>query len=147
MPKIFFKWLACTRPAYRYFFLDNSVPKGTFPRTIAFGSQAQMTVLDPPAFADIERYQKIDINAASADEVYPPAQVMDVAANCGFLKECIRRIPTVDFVEPASGTAYARSRGGAFELLDAAAFRRMLDEPEIASVFREIAPQLIERGD
>ena len=146
MPKIFFKWLAYTRPAYRYFFLDNSVPKGTFPRTIAFGSQTEMTVLAPAAFVDIERYQKIDINAASPEEVYPPAQVMDVAANCGFLRECIRRIPTVSFVEAASGTAYARSRGGAFELLDAATLRRMLDDPEIASVFREIAPQLLGRG-
>jgi hypothetical protein len=146
MPKIFFKWLPYTRPEYRYHFLDNSVPRGTFPRTIAFGNRTEITIRDPAAFIDIERYQKIDISAASPDEVYPPAQVMDVAANCGFLRECIRRIPTVAFVEPASGTAYARSRGGAFELLDAAAFRRMLEQPEIASVFREIAPQLIERG-
>jgi hypothetical protein len=146
MPKIFFKWLPYTRPEYRYHFLDNSVPKCTFPRTIAFGNRTEMTIRDPAAFVDIERYQKIDINAASPDEVYPPAPVMDVAANCGSLGECIRRIPTVAFVEPASGTAYARSRGGAFELLDAAAFRRMLDEPEIASVFGEIAPHLVERG-
>lgn len=146
MPKILFKWLAYTRPEHRYHFLDNSVPKGTFPRIIALDNQTEMTILDPAAFIDIERYQKIDINAASPDEVYPRAQVMDVAANCGFLGECIRRIPTVAFVEPASGTAYARSRSGAFELLDVAAFRRMLEESEIASVFRQIAPQLLERN-
>ncbi len=146
MPRLFFKWLAHTRPTYRYAFLDNSVPKGTFPRTIAFGTQAEMTVLDPAALIDIERYQKIDINAGSPDEVYPPAQAMEVAANCGFLKECLRRIPCVNFVEPSSGATYARSRGGAIELLDPAACERMFAQPEIASIFREIAPHLVERG-
>ncbi|WP_315982383.1 hypothetical protein [Aliamphritea spongicola] len=31
MPKIFCKWLAYDRPLFRYEFLDNSVPKGSFP--------------------------------------------------------------------------------------------------------------------
>ena len=39
MPKIFFKWLAYRSPEFRYAFLDNRVPKGQFPTTIARGNQ------------------------------------------------------------------------------------------------------------
>ncbi|MDP2133344.1 MAG: zeta toxin family protein, partial [Sulfuritalea sp.] len=109
MPKILFKWLASPRPDYRYVFLDNRVPKGTFPKTIASGDRSGMTLYDPVALIDIERYQKINIHAGAPDEVYPPAAEMAVAANCGFLRECVRRIGTIDFVERGSGIAYLRS--------------------------------------
>ena len=77
-------------PEYRYVFLDNRVPRGTFPKTIARGDRGAMVIYDPVAFIDIERYQKIDINAASPEAVYPSAAEMTVAANSGFLKECVR---------------------------------------------------------
>jgi hypothetical protein len=120
MPKILFKWLAHHRPDYRYFFLDNSVPKGTFPKTIAFGNQHEMTIYDPVALIDIERYQKINVNALSPAQVYPPGEDFSVAANAGFLKELLRRIPVVDFFDRPGGTRYARRHNGAFEAFDAA---------------------------
>jgi hypothetical protein len=143
MPRIFFKWLACQRLDYRYFFLDNRVPKGAFPKTIAAGDQGEMTIRDLAAFVDIERYQKIDIGATTPGAVYPPAPATEVARNCGFLKECFRRIARVDLVEPATGCAYARARHGAFELLDAAALARMLDDAQIAAILNEVAPRLV----
>lgn len=141
MPKILFKWLAYRRPDYRYFFLDNRVPKGSFPKTIAFGNQTEMTIVDPVAMIDIERYQKIDIHAGSPAAVYPPPPVMAAARNCGFLKECIRRIAVVRFVDRA-GTAYLLARNGVFEVLDAATLDRQLHDAEIAAVIAEIAPRL-----
>lgn len=121
MPKILFKWLAHNRPDYRYFFLDNSVPKGTFPKTIAFGNQHQMTIYDPLALIDIERYQKINLHATSPAEVYPPGQDFSPAANCGFLKALLRRIPQVDFCVAPAGAVYAQSRNGVFAVTDPAA--------------------------
>lgn len=120
MPKILFKWLAHHRPDYRYFFLDNRVPKGTFPKTIAFGNQHAMTIYDPLSLIDIERYQKINVHAASRDQVYPPNENFSVAANAGFLMEILRRIPQVDFADRPGGRSYARSRNGRLEMLDAA---------------------------
>ncbi len=140
MPKILFKWLAYVRPDYRYFFLDNRVPKGTLPRTIAFGNQAEMTIRDPVTLVDIERYQKIDINAHTRREVYPTGQDFSVGANAGFLRECIRRIPRVSFVDPAGGGVYLRANQGEFEVVDAAALARMMQDLQLAEVLREIAP-------
>jgi hypothetical protein len=143
MPKIFFKWLAYRHPSYRYFFLDNRVPKGTFPKTIAFGDQTEMTLHDPVAFINIERYQKINVNAGTPGEVYPAAALMSVAANAGFLKECIRRIPLVKFTDRDSGSAYLAVRDGNVEVLDAEVFARVMHDRECAEAIGAIAPQLI----
>ena len=140
MPKILFKWLASPRPDYRYVFLDNRVPKGSFPKTIARGDRSGMVIYDPLAFVDIERYQKININAGSPQEVYPPAAEMAVAANCGFLRECVRRIGNLDFVDRDTGIAYLRAQQGRFEVLDVALLARATSEPELAAALAEIAP-------
>ena len=142
MPKLLFKWLASPNPDYRYVFLDNRVAKGTFPRTIARGDRGGMIIYDPVALIDIERYQKINIHAGSPQEVYPSAATMAAAGNAGFIKECLRRIANVDFVDRDSGVAYLRARQGDFEVLDAAVFAQELREPEFAALLSEIAPAI-----
>ncbi len=143
MPKILFKWLASPRPDYRYVFLDNRVPKGSFPGTIARGDREGMVIYDPVALVDIERYQKVDIHARSRQEVYPPAAEMAVAANCGFLRECVRRIPRIEFVEPDSGLAYLRIRRDRVEILDADVLARMLGNAELAAALAAMAPGVV----
>jgi thymidylate kinase len=140
MPKILFKWLASPRPDYRYVFLDNRVPKGNFPTTIARGDREGMVIYDPVALVDIERYQKVDIHARSPQEVYPPAAEMAVAANCGFLRECVRRIPRIELVEPDSGTAYLRISRDRVEILDAAVLAGASKDPERAVALAAMAP-------
>ncbi|MBI5900774.1 MAG: hypothetical protein HZB40_16290 [Rhodocyclales bacterium] len=142
MPKILFKWLASPRPDYRYVFLDNRVPKGTFPRTIARGDRSGMVVFDPVALVDVERYQKIDIHAASPAEVYPAAADMAVEANCGFLRECVRRIPRIDLVDPDSGTAYLRISRNRVEILDAAVLARAREDAQRAAALAAMAPDI-----
>jgi len=143
MPKILFKWLAYRRPEYRYFFLDNNVPRGTFPKTIAFGNQNEITIFNPVAFADIECYQKINIHAELRTEVYPPGEIMAIARNLGFLNECIKRITVVNFVDEASGTSYVRVQNGIFDVLDMVTLYRVLGDKRVAAVFGEIAPQIL----
>ena len=53
-----------------YEFLDNSVPEGTRPRTVAYGWNQEMTILDVKAMLDIDRFRKININAHAPEEVY-----------------------------------------------------------------------------
>ncbi len=142
MPKILFKWLASPRPDYRYIFLDNRVPKGTFPKTIAHGDRNGMAIFDPLALVDIERYQKVDIHADAPDKVYPPAAELTVAANCGFLRECVRRIPHIELVEPDSGLAYLRITRDGVEILDAAALARARGNADFAAALAAIAPGL-----
>ncbi|MDA8260152.1 MAG: hypothetical protein M0Z99_31730 [Betaproteobacteria bacterium] len=142
MPKLLFKWLASPRPDYRYVFLDNRVPRGTFPRTIARGDRSGMVIYDPLALIDIERYQKVNIHARTPAELYPPPSEMAVAANCGFLKECVRRIGSVDFVDRESGSAYLRARQGSFEVLDPTLLARVREDAELAAALDQVAPQV-----
>jgi len=142
MPKLLFKWLASPRPDYRYVFLDNRVPRGSFPMTIARGDRNGMVIYDPVAFIDIERYQKIDIHARTPAELYPPPPDLAVAANSGFLKECVRRIGTLDFVDRSSGIAYLRAHHGSFEVLDAALLAQVLGDEAVAAALGEIAPRI-----
>ena len=140
MPKILFKWLASPRPDYRYVFLDNRVPKGTFPKTIARGDRNGMVIYDPLALIDIERYQKVNLHANAPEEVYPPAAELAVAANCGFLRECMRRFPRIDLVEPDSATAYLRIERDQVEVLDPATLTRVLGNTELAAALAALAP-------
>jgi hypothetical protein len=142
MPKILFKWLASPSPDYRYVFLDNRVPKGNFPKTIARGDHGGMVIHDPLALVDIERYQKIDIHARSPQELYPATVDLSVAANCGFLRECVRRIPRIELVEPDSGLAYLRISRDGVDILDAVVLARALGNVELAAALAGMAPGL-----
>lgn len=143
MPKILFKWLAHRRPVYRYFFLDNRVPKGTFPRTFAFGEQDKMSIFDPLPFVNIERYQKIDTYATSAATVFPSADVLAVEKNLDFLKECIRRIPLLEFVDPLDARPYLRFTAGSGCVVDPAGLARVMADPEGAALFRCLLPAAV----
>jgi hypothetical protein len=122
------------------------VPRGTFPRTIAEGDREAMTLYRPLGLIDVERYQKIDIHARAPDEVYPSPEALDVERNCDFLRQCLRRIPRVDFVDETTGTAYARCVSGRIELLDGKVFEHVARDEETARLFHAIAPALQARA-
>ncbi len=143
MPKILFKWLAYDRPLFKYEFLDNDVPRGTYPKTIAYGTQNEINIIDPLALIDIERYQKININAKSPEEVYPETSQLSVENNIGFLRQCIKRIPHVNFVDRDSNSIYARVNNGVFEVVDEGSFASAIEDEEIEKVFFAIAPNAL----
>lgn len=143
MPRIFFKWLAHKKPHFKYRFLDNSIPKGTYPKTIAFGTQNVMNILNPVAFVDIERYQKINIKAKFPEEVYPADSAMALKNNISFLKQSIICIPCVNFVDEKSNRVYVRAQEGTFEIMDAQLFKRMQELEDVARIFLELAPNII----
>jgi len=144
MPKILFKWLAYQRPLFRYEFLDNSVPKGTYPKTIAFGTQHEMNIVDCSALIDIERYQKINIRARCPEQVYPDAAVLAVNNNIGFLRQCVNKIPRINFLDPQTGVTYLTTNNGNFKLVNDKVFMRMREDGELRLILRELAPELIE---
>ena len=133
MPKIFFRWLAQPRPAYRYFFVDNRVPKGDFPKPVASGDQRRMTIVDPLVLVDIERYRRINIYARRPQDVDPPADQLAVAANMDFLLQCVRTIETVDFAT-TDGDVYLRARHGHFEIVDNGLLARQSSIPGFTEI-------------
>ena len=140
IPKLLFKWLVYNQPLFKYVFLDNSVPKGTCPKTIAYGTQKKINIIDPLAFINIERYQKINIKAKSPEQVYPDMSVLSVANNIGFLNQCILKIPEVNFIDEISHEAYARTIEGHFQVLSPDRFNEVLLDQTLAQIFSEISP-------
>jgi len=142
MPKLLFKWLANNRPRFVFEFLDNSVAKGNYPTMIARGTQGHMDIFDPIAFINIERYQKINVMARSADMVYPELQVLEVAKNIGFLQKCIRKIENIRFLDLNSDKVYVTVTSGKYQVTDVELFAVRLLDPDMSSIFLQLAPDI-----
>lgn len=146
IPKLLFKWLSSPKPRYIFEFLDNSVPKGVYPTTIARGTQSAMEILDPVAFVNIQRYQHINVMAESPAAVYPQDQMLDVENNMEFLSQCIAKIEKVKFIEPESGQVYLRSIHRQFEITDHALFQSVIGNIELGAIFHCLAPEIEGNG-
>lgn len=142
IPKLLFKWLSSPKPRYIFEFLDNSVPKGVYPTTIARGTQSSMEVLDPLAFVNIQRYQHINVMAETPRTVYPQDETLSVENNVEFLSQCIAKIEKVEFIEPESDQVYLRSKNRRFEIIDKALFQSVIVNSELAEVFNRLAPEI-----
>lgn len=142
MPEIFFTWVLRTSKAVHYEFLDNSVPKGERPRTVAFGCSGDMNILDVRGMLDVERFRKIDVHATSPEDVYPPSEAMSPENNAQFLLQCIRRIPNVNFVHWESGRVYARFEFSKLEWVDAEVLEWALRDEELRAGLLAVAPEI-----
>ncbi len=142
MPKLLFKWLANTRPRYFYEFLDNSVAKGTYPELIARGTQGKMQIYRPTAFIDIERFQRINLLASGPEQVALSEESQRVENNLGFLRQCIARIDSIDFIDPASQQTYVSIQAGSFTICDTDLFRLKLADETFNAIISRLAPDL-----
>ena len=143
MPKLLFKWLSTPMPRFIFEFLDNSVPENSYPRTIARGTQGTMDIYDSIALINIERYQKINVMARSPETVYPQQSLMEIPENTGFLRLCIRKIEHIRFIDQETEKEYLHVHKGTFKLIDTSIFETKINNPELALIFSEIAPEVI----
>ena len=147
IPKLFFTW-ALRKDKIVYFeFLDNSVPHKQTPRTIAFGLNGEMYILDFKCMLDIVRYTKINIEADNPDDVYPPQAEMAPHKNVDFLIQCSKKIPVINFVERKSGKVCARMESGRICWGDRELLRRVVADSEARAAFEAIAPKLIDEPE
>jgi hypothetical protein len=140
MPELFFTWALDPRRRVHYEFLDNSVAEGRPPRTVAFGWNREMTVLDIKSMLDIERFRKINIDARRPEQVYF-ANELAPERNVDFLKRCARLIPVINFADCATGRTYARLERGTWTWRDEPAFTRMLDDLDARTGLTAIAAE------
>ena len=145
MPKLLFKWLSNTRPRYVFEFLDNSVPKGTYPELIARGTQGSMQIFRPGPLIDIERYQRINILATAPEQVAAQPDQLTVANNLGFLRQCITRINLIEFVDIDSERVYLSIRSGNFQVTDAQLLEKNLADISLHEILAQLAPDLLAR--
>ncbi len=108
MPGLFFAWARLEDRWVHYEFLDNSVPQGDPPRTIAFGQNGSFFVLDLERLCDVERFRHVDVNARAADQVI--SRTLDSHEAMAFARSACTELAEVAFVAPATGRIFARSR-------------------------------------
>ena len=111
MPRLFFTWSGKENKQIHFEFLDNSVPKGTPPRTVAFGTRSELNILDLKCLIDAGRFKKINIAARRPEDVYV-ADLLAPEKNTEFLRKCARMVPSINFAEHATGRIYAKVLGG-----------------------------------
>ena len=147
MPRLFFTWVAKTDKSVHYEFLDNSVPEGQRPRTVAFGWNREMNVLDVKCLLDIERYKNIDVEAKQPEGVYPDPKIMAPERNTGFLEECARRMAAINFVDRDTGLVYARMESGRMRWADPVALATAMQDEETRAGLLALAPPSLEGGE
>ncbi len=146
MPEVFFTWALAADKKVHYEFLDNSVALGEQPRTVAFGWNGEMQVLDVGGLLDVERYRKIHVNAQNPAAVYPGAAEMAPERNTQFLAACLSRLPVVNFADRASGRIWLRCEGGRPLWADAAGLAQALQDPETRAGIAAVVPQALQPG-
>lgn len=109
---LFFSWTIGEEKKLHFEFLDNNVPKGSPPRTVAFGWNNKLTVLDVRSMVYIDRYRKVDIEAHSEDELFDEG-AMKIEYNLEFIFHCIQRIPEVTFADSTTHQIYLEAKDGA----------------------------------
>ena len=143
MPKLLFKWLANVKPRYFFEFLDNSVPKGTYPELIARGTQGSMQIYRPRSLIDIERYQRINVLATGPEQVAAAPDQLTVAKNLGFLRQCIAKINLIEFVDINTDTVFLSIRSGSFEVIDPALFAQNILDQTLHDIIEQLTPDLL----
>jgi len=143
MPQLFFTWIQRADKRVHFEFLDNSVPFGERPRTVAFGWNDTLNVLDVKSLLDINRYRRVNIDATSPAVLYHDPSQLTPEHNTAFLRECIKRFAEVNFAAASTGRIYARIAGGVPVWADAAALRDM--NAESRSALAAIVPILFDR--
>jgi hypothetical protein len=130
MPQLFFTWVQRTDKRVHFEFLDNSVELPQRPRTVAFGSNDEMNILDVGCLHDVVRYVRVVVDATSPQELYPNPALLAPQLNAGFLRQCIERFREVRFADQASGRVWLRLAHGTPVWADRDALAAALADPD-----------------
>jgi hypothetical protein len=144
MPEVFFTWALAGDKKVHYEFLDNSVALGEQPRTIAFGWNGEMNVLDVKGLLDVDRYRHINVDARTAQEVHPGGAAMAPEHNTRFLAQCVSRLPAVNFADRNSGRIYLRTENGKMVWADPEILAIALTDTETRAGIAAVAPQALQ---
>ena len=139
IPGLFFTWARRADKQVHFEFLDNSVAEGQRPRTVAFGFNGRMNILDLECLLDVERYQHINIEARTPDAIYADTSSRRAGHHSQFLKQCLRSIPIIDFAQYGTGQIYARIVGGKLIAWNPDVYRRAVPDDDVRAIFEAIA--------
>jgi hypothetical protein len=140
IPNVFFTWVRRADKRIQFEFLDNTVQLGQLPRTVAFGDNETFNVLDVKSMLDMERYARIDVDAAAAECLYSDGAQLAADRNLDFLEHCVESFRWVNFADQGSGRVYLRIESGKPMVKDRAAFELAVRAPDTLAAIRAVAP-------
>jgi hypothetical protein len=144
IPDVFFTWVRRSDKRILFEFLDNTVRLGERPRTVAFGDNEVFNVLDVKGMLDIERYGRVDVDAAAPEFLYANRALLDPAHNTAFLRRCcLDGFREVNFADRATGRIYLRIGSGTPSWRDGALLRSAIADPDTFSAIKAVAPRAL----
>lgn len=109
--------------------MDNDVPLGERARTIAYGHPGHLTILDPSALGNIDRFREVNIKATRPDEVLDPSW----QPTNDFIRRCFSSFAHIDFVNYDDATIYGRVESGAWQYKNALHYPNNRDHQDCLS--------------
>lgn len=146
IPNVFFTWVRRSDKRIKFEFLDNTVSFGDRPRTVAFGDNDTFNVLDIKGTLNIERYGRVNVDAASPDLLYADRELLAPEHNTGFLRRCIGGFREVNFADQASGQIYLRIQSGMPVSIDRTLLQAAISDPDTLHGLKAVAPGAL-RGE
>jgi hypothetical protein len=146
MPQLFFTWVQRADKRVHFEFLDNSVPQGERPRTVAFGGNETLNVLDVKCMLDVERYRRVNVGAVAPELLYKDPSLLAPERNTDFLRQCVAKFREVHFADPASGRIYLRVVSGVPAWADREALAAATSDPDTRAGLAATAPAAFDRA-
>ena len=144
MPSLIFTWAKRNDKRVQFELLDNSVRAGERPRTVAFGSNRALYVLDLKCMLDVERYRRVNVDATAPGELYRDPELLRPEHNAGFLKQCVEHFPNVGFADQATGRIYLEIAAGTPVFADRDALEAALASPETRAALMSVVPSALD---
>jgi hypothetical protein len=145
MPQLFFTWIQRTDKRVHFEFLDNSVQLGERPRTVAFGWNGTLNVLDVKCVLDVERYSRVNIDATAPEFLYSDRRLLAPQLNTGFLMQCIDKFGEINFADQETGRLYLRIASGRPVWADQEALEQAASDPDTRAGLLATAPAILDR--
>ena len=108
MPELFLNWVNKKKQKVHFEFLDNDVPLGDRPKTVAYGWNGKITILNSDCMRRLNRYKHINVDALRPEDAY--LEVDEDGQD--LLLTFIENIPNVTFVDPISSEVCAQIHHG-----------------------------------
>jgi hypothetical protein len=143
IPSVFFTWVRRADKHIQFEFLDNTVPLGERPRTVAFGDNDTVNVLDIGRMLDISRYGRVHVDAKDPNALYVNRACLEPEQNLSFLLRCVQEFRYVNFAAQDTGRVYLQMESGALVSVDPAQLQASLRDADSRAGVGAAAPQAL----
>jgi len=140
IPRLFFTWVQRSDKQVHFEFLDNSVAQGEDPRTVAFGWNDVLNVLDVTCLLDIERFRKVNIDATNPAELFGNQALLAPESNAAFLRNCVDTFRECNFCNRHTGRIYLKLLAGQVAWVDPEALAEALADTDTRAGLQLVAP-------